>query len=228
MGFIGAGIDVSKRFLDAAVQGERKILRVTNDAAGFAQLAEWLGGLGVDQVILEATGGYEQAALDALYKAGLPVVRVNPRQVRDFAKAVGQLAKTDRLDARILAHMASVIELIRYRPLDEKTLRLKQFHLRRTHLIGMITAEKQRRRQITEPSLRKMLNEHIRRLETERGRLNTEIAAHIKGSLQARVLGPMKGVGQVFLTVDMRHARAWPPQPQSSRQVVRRRSDCAR
>lgn len=200
MSSIGAGVDVSKAFLDVAVHGHQPVQRFTNDTAGFAQLAAWLKTFDPGQVLLEATGGYEQAALDALYVAGLPVARINPRQVRDFAKSIGQLAKTDRLDARILAHIATVTPRIAYRPLDDKTLRLKQFHLRRTHLVGMISAEKQRRRQIAEPSLRIMLDEHIAQLEKDRDRLDALIATQVEASLQARVFGPIKGVGQVFLT----------------------------
>lgn len=200
MSGIGAGVDVSKAFLDVAVHDHRPVQRFTNDADGFTGLIQWLRGFDIGQVILEATGGYEQAVLDALYTASLPVARVNPRQARDFAKALGQLAKTDRLDARMLAHMATVIPQIAYRPLDEKTLRLKQFHLRRTHLVGMISAEKQRRRQIVEPSLRAMLDEHIDCLEADRDRLDAVIAAQVKDSLQARVFGSIKGVGRVFLT----------------------------
>ncbi len=200
MSSIGAGVDVSKAFLDVAVHGHRPVRRFTNDAAGFAQLVVWLKGLELGQVLLEATGGYEQAALDALYVAGLPMARTNPRQARDFAKSIGQLAKTDRLDARILAHIATATPRITYQPLDEKTLHLKQFHLRRTHLVGMISAEKQRRRQIVEPSLRTMLDDHICRLEEERDRLDAAIATQVQASLQARVFGPIKGVGPVFLT----------------------------
>jgi transposase len=199
MNGIGAGVDVSKAFLDVAVHGRRPVQRFPNNADGFARLIDWLKGFDIGQVILEATGGYEQAALDALFNAGLAVARVNPRQARDFAKAIGQLAKTDRLDARMLAHMATVIPQIPYRPLDEKTLRLKQFHRRRTHLVSMLSAEKQRRRQIVEPSLREMLEDHIRALEADRDRLDLAIAAQVKDSLQARVFGATKGVGAVFL-----------------------------
>lgn len=200
MSSTGAGVDVSKAFLDVAVHGERPVQRFTNDADGFGRVIVWLKGFDLGQVILEATGGYEQAALDALHTAGLPVARVNPRQARDFAKAIGQLAKTDRLDARMLAHMARVIPQIPYRPLDEKTRRLKQFHLRRTHLVGMIVAEKQRRRQIVEPELRGLLDQHIHDLEAERDRLDATIDTQVRDSLQARVVGSLKGVGRVVLT----------------------------
>lgn len=200
MRFIGAGIDVSKAFLDVAIAGEKAVRRFPNTPAGFAQVIAWLGPRQLEHVVLEATGGYEQVALDALHDGGLPMVRINPRQVRDFAKATGQLAKTDRLDARILALMASVLPLIRYRPLDAKALHLKQFHLRRGHVIQMLSAEKQRRRQVVEPLLRAMLEENIRRLEGDRDRLDGYIDELLAQTLPARVLGSIKGVGQGLLT----------------------------
>jgi len=200
MRFIGAGVDVSKAFLDVAVHGMPAVRRFANDALGCAQIHAWLGPMQLSQVVLEATGGYEQAALDALYAHGLPMVRINPRQVRDFAKATGQLAKTDRLDARVLAHMASVLTLVAYRPLDAKAAHLKQFHLRRGHLVQMISAERQRRRQVVDPLLRGMLEEHIERLEADRDRLDAAIAEQIANALPTRVLGSIKGVGQALLT----------------------------
>jgi transposase len=196
----GAGVDVSKAFLDVAVHGHATVKRFTNDTAGWRQLSQWLQPFALRQVLLEATGGYEQAPLDALYGAGLPVVRVNPRQVRDFAKAVGQLAKTDRLDARILAQMATVIPLTAYCPLDDKAQRLKAFHQRRAHLVQMLAAEKQRRRQTHEPRLRAMLEAHIKQLEDDRDCLEAEIAMQVQDTLQARVIGSIPGGGQVVLS----------------------------
>jgi transposase len=105
------GIDVSKATLDVAVHGRTQQASFANTAVGHRRLAKWLLALQPRQVVLEATGRYDQAALDALHAAGLPVVRMNPRQVRDFAKATGQLAKTDRLDAAVLARMAHALEL---------------------------------------------------------------------------------------------------------------------
>ena len=200
MSFIGAGVDVSKAFLDVTVYGEKTVRRFPNDPRGFGQVVAWLEPLKLKQVVLEATGGYEQAALDALHQGGLPMVRINPRQVRDFAKATGQLAKTDRLDARVLAHMASVLPLVPYRPLSAEAMHLKHFHVRRGHLIQMLTAEKQRRRQVVEPMLRAMLDEHIERLEADRDRLDGIIAKLVADTLPARVLGSIKGVGQALLT----------------------------
>ena len=112
----GIGIDVCKQWLDVAEHGGGWNARFDNTAHGLRRLVAQLRARACRQVMLEATGGYERAALQALHKAGLPAVRVNPRQARDFAKATGQLAKTDRLDARVLAHMAAVLDLPRYQP----------------------------------------------------------------------------------------------------------------
>ena len=103
------GIDVAKAQLDVALRpsGERRA--VANDASGVETLVDWVQTLHPTLIVLEATGGLERAATAALAAAGLPVVVVNPRQARDFARATGQLAKTDALDARALAHFADVI-----------------------------------------------------------------------------------------------------------------------
>lgn len=101
------GIDVGKANLDVAVFGEAKVLRVANTATGIRRLLQRLRGLGEVRIVLEATGGYEDAVLAACSEAGLWIARVNPRQARDFARATGQLAKTDDLDARMLAEMGT-------------------------------------------------------------------------------------------------------------------------
>ena len=103
---VHVGIDVSKAELEVAVADEG--WTVPNDESGIETLVEQLRERPVDLVVLEATGGYEMATAVALAEAGLPVVVANPRQVRDFARATGQLAKTDRIDARVLGCSASV------------------------------------------------------------------------------------------------------------------------
>lgn len=102
------GIDVGKANLDVAVYGEAKIQRFANTTAGIRRLLQRLQSLEEVRIVLEATGGYEDAVLVACSEAGLWIARINPRQARDFARATGQLAKTDSLDARMLAEMAQV------------------------------------------------------------------------------------------------------------------------
>ncbi len=135
------GVDVSKATLDVAIHGSSEVRSFANSVLGFRKVAAWLLPQSPSQVVLEATGGYEQAALDALFFAGLPMVRINPRQVRDFAKASGQLAKTDRLDARVLAQLAATIPLVRYQPKSDWQRRLCEWHQRRGHIVDMIGAE---------------------------------------------------------------------------------------
>ena len=104
------GIDVSKARLDVALRPGDEGFAVTNNQRGIATLVKRLKKLCVSRVVLEASGGYEIAAAGELAAAGLPVAVVNPRQVRDFARATGRLAKTDAIDARVLAHFAEVIQ----------------------------------------------------------------------------------------------------------------------
>lgn len=197
---IGAAADVAKDFLDLKVHGHKPEKRVTNDESGWREAIAWLIPHNPFQVVLEATGGYEQGALDAFYDAGLNVVRVNPRQARDFAKCIGQLAKTDRLDARMLAYMASLIKLHSYVPKDPAAQQLHQYHQRRKHIVQTIAAEKQRRRLITEPVLREGLERHIAFLDAERIALDRLIGEQTKGTMAAEVAKTIKGLGPVAVS----------------------------
>src|SRR5271157_4682673 len=133
------GIDVSKAHLDVACDGKRTIARHINDAQGCAALAHELRDAGL--VVVEATGGYELEIVLAMQSAGVPVAVVNPRQVRDFARATGRLAKTDRIDAEVLAHFADAIRpAVRSLP-DEDARRLDALVTRRRQVIEMRTAE---------------------------------------------------------------------------------------
>ncbi len=138
------GIDVAKAQLDIAIRPSGERWTVPNDASGVTTLVERAQAIQPTLIVLEATGGLEWAVTSALATAGLPVVVVNPRQVRDFARATGQLAKTDALDARVLAHFADVIRPAP-RPLpDAQTQELRALLGRRQQLIGMRTAEQNR------------------------------------------------------------------------------------
>src|SRR2546426_5477361 len=154
------GIDVAKAQLDIALRPSGERWAVPNEASGVMTLVDRVQALHPTLIVLEATGGLERAVTSALATAGLPVVVVNPRQVRDFARATGQLAKTDALDARALAHFADVIRPTP-RPLpDTRTQELRALLGRRQQLITMRTAEQNR-------------------LAGASGRLQTDIAAHI-------------------------------------------------
>ena len=141
------GIDVSKATLDVASTRQDTPDQFANDSTGHHQLLKRLEALQPQLVVLEATGGYEQPVVAELIAGGINVVVVNPRQVRDFARATGQLAKTDVIDARVLAQFGQVIKPP-LRPLpDEKTLVLKEKLARRRQLLQMITAESNRQKQ---------------------------------------------------------------------------------
>jgi transposase len=138
------GIDVSKDRLDVDVYPQSQPVSFSNDPQGIAQLLAWLASQPADYLIVEATGNYERALVSELAAAKLPVVVINPRQARDFAKAVGQLAKTDRLDAAVLARFGHAVRP-EIRPLpDENTRQLQELLARRRQLVQMRTSEQNR------------------------------------------------------------------------------------
>lgn len=141
------GIDVGKHFVDLAFDGNNEVTRYKNDDEGIEKILKALTGRSVGLVVLEATGGYERQILASLLGAGVPAVAVNPRQVRDFAKSLGKLEKTDQIDARVIAHFATAARL-QVRPrvpaeLDE----VLQWLTRRRQLVEMLVAEKNRAQQ---------------------------------------------------------------------------------
>jgi transposase len=141
---IFVGIDVSKAMLDVALRPGDGAWRSANDEPGIAEVVKRLQPLGPDLIVLEATGGLERLVVAALALADLPVAVVNPRQVRDFAKATGRLAKTDALDAAALAHFAEALRP-EPRPLpDAQSQALAALVERRRQLVAMLTAEKNR------------------------------------------------------------------------------------
>ena len=137
------GVDVSKAVLDVIVHGNPRQTSYTNDTKGHKKLVRTLLALKPRQVVIESTGCYDLAVTDAMHDAGLPVVRINPRQARDFAKATGQLSKTDRLDACVLARMGQVLDLPRYEPKSAWQRRLSEWTQRRTQVVDMLSAERQ-------------------------------------------------------------------------------------
>ena len=156
-------------------------LSVSNDEAGIQALVKRLSELKPVLIVLEATGGLERSVSGTLGSAQLPVVVVNPRQVRDFAKATGQLAKTDRIDAEVLARFAEVIRPP-LRPLpDEVSLELRALIARRRQLIEMIVAEKNRLSAASK-AVRKRIEAHIRWLETELDRADKDLDHSIRQS----------------------------------------------
>ena len=200
---IFVGIDVSKARLDVALGSAGELLSADNDARGIGTLVRRLLAVGPAQVVLEASGGVETAAVAELSAAGLAVVVVNPRQVRDFARATGQLAKTDALDARMLALFAERIRPA-VRPLpDAQERELKALVARRRDLVEMLTAE--RNRLSAAPKLlHQELAAHIRwleaRLEQRDGDLDRMLRASPLWREREDLLRAVPGVGRVLCT----------------------------
>jgi len=178
---IFVGIDVSKARLDVAMRptGERE--SVANDKAGIKALVKRLAEIQPAWIVLEATGGLERQVTYALVSADLPVVVVNPRQVRDFAKATGQLAKTDTIDALVLAHFAQAVRPA-LRPLpDAVTLEFRALIARRRQITEMIVAERNRLGTASK-AVRKRIEAHILWLEAELDRAEKDLDQSIRQS----------------------------------------------
>jgi transposase len=202
MDFIAIGIDVSKDHLDVAVRPDGEVFTVERNAAGVQQLADRLRTLSPDVVALEATGGFETVAAATLAAAGLPVVVVNPAQVRAFAKAIGQRAKTDPIDAAVIAHFAEATRP-QVRPLpDEATRLLADLVTRRRQIVEMIGAERQREKRMVVPHLRKSIARLVKALEKELASVNTDIDDAVRGSPVWRekenLLASVPGVGPII------------------------------
>jgi transposase len=195
---INCGIDVSKACLDVHVRPLGQRFTLTNDAQGHTELVERLRTVPLARIVLEASGGYEAAAALALSRAGLPVCVVNPRQVRDFKRSTGQLAKTDVIDAEVLAHFAEAIRPD-VRPLpDDAVLELAALVARRHQLIEMRTAEKNRLEKDPARAIAKRIRSHIDWLDKEIARVEDELDRTIKGSpLFSETSGRLKGVNGV-------------------------------
>ena len=202
-GSVFIGIDVAKARLDVAVRPDGDTWQAANDANGIAALVARLDHLRPALIVLEATGGYERTVTASLVAAGVPVAVVNPRQIRDFAKATGKLAKTDTLDARVLAHFAAAVQPAP-RPLpDADTQALAAILARRRQLVAMLTAEHNRLH--TAPTaIRERIGAHIVWLGEELKETDSELAQVIAADPIWRerdaLLRSVPGVGPVLAT----------------------------
>lgn len=196
------GIDVSKNTLDIAVHETGETWSSPNDSHGCATVAAKLKLLKATSIVLEATGGFETLVTATLSAADLPVIVVNPRQVRDFAKATGQLAKTDRIDCRVLAHFAAAIDPP-VRPVKSaETQHLEALLARRRQIVEMLVAEKNRLANHHDRAVVKDLNEHIAWLERRLKSRDDELQRVLKASPAWRerddLLRSVPGVGPVL------------------------------
>ncbi len=194
------GIDVSKDWLDVHVLPSGEALRVGNEAEGIDRLKGRLGALKPERVALEATGGLEMAAAAALAGTGLPVVILNPAQVRSFAKALGKRAKTDPIDAAVIAAFAGAMQPD-LRPLpDEATRLLADLVARRRQILAMILAEENRARTATGKPMKKSIGRLLAALRRELEAVNADMDGQIRKSpiwlVRQDLLTSMPGVGQ--------------------------------
>lgn len=194
------GIDVSKMELEVATLPSDEFLTIANDEPGCRHLASLFKSMAPKLIVLEATGGYQNLVAGILASEGLPVVVVNPRQVRDFAKATGQLAKTDRIDARTIARFGQAVQP-KPRPVkDEDTQALTALITRRRQLSDMLAAEKNRL-YISHESVKKDIRETIawleKRLNDSDQSLSDAVAKNAEWNDKAKILDSCKGIGPV-------------------------------
>ncbi|MGO8068612.1 IS110 family transposase [Rhizobium leguminosarum] len=196
---IVVGIDVSKERLDVAILPQGEVFAVGNDHAGIDELVERLKGIGVDAIALEATGGFEMLAVAGLSSAGLTVLVVNPAQVRAYAHAIGRRAKTDPIDAAVIAAfvLATKPEI---RPLrDAETQALSELVARRRQIVQMVVAEENRLRMALAKQAQKSIKRLLKALRRELESLDADLDSHIRKSPVWRVrealLTSVPGVG---------------------------------
>jgi transposase len=200
---IYAGVDGSKARLNVALRPTAECFELANDQAGIDSLVARLKEARPALVVLEATGGLERPLATALAAGAIPVAVVNPRQARDFARATGRLAKTDRIDAEILARLG---EAIRPRPRaipdDQQAREFAAILARRRQIVDMLTAEKNRSGATTSKPVKKRIEAHIKWLEKELSRTDDDLDETIQASATWReneaLLRGVAGVGPVL------------------------------
>ena len=201
MSCILIGVDVCKDFLDAQARPAGVQQRFDNTAAGIEQLVAWVRTFAPERVVFESTGPYQKAAVGALLAADLPAVVVNARQVRDFAKGTGQLAKTDVIDAGILAHFGEVVATV-VRPLPPKEiLEFRDLCDRRGQLVRMLAVEKNHRHaaQGASPKVLKNIDKHLaflqRQIKELEDRMDRLVASSETFKAKDEILQSIVGIG---------------------------------
>jgi transposase len=192
------GIDVGKANLDVAVDGKPDVARFANSRSGITKLVKRLQAIGVSRIVVEATGGYEEPLLEACSDAGLWVARVNPRQARDFARATGELAKTDAIDARLLALMARLFadRLRPYVAAQAWQRELREWLRRRGQVVVVLQAQKQQAA-MTSAAVRLLAARTVAALARELAAIDRSVQALIKQHATP-ALRSSKGLGPVF------------------------------
>jgi transposase len=197
---IFVGIDVSKAWLDIAMHEQAAVWRHANDDEGIGKLVEQMGILQPERIVVEPTGGFESLLVAELQHAGLPIVVVNAKRVRDFAKATGRLAKTDKLDAKVLAHFAAALRPPLRTLQTEQEEQLTALMTRRRQILDMLTVEKNRLVTLR-GAMRSDVEEHVAWLSAHLKSLDQEIRAFVESSPAWKekdaLLQSVPGVGPV-------------------------------
>jgi transposase len=174
------GIDISQDTLDMVAYPTGQIWQYKNSKGGITKTVTKLKGLNVKLIVMEATGGLEKPLSEALYQAGLSVAVVNPRRIRDFGRSMGILAKTDRLDAKVMAYFAAKIEPAPRPIQDEASQKLENLLTRRSQVSDMIVAEKNRLKQSRDKVVRNHIEDHIKWLDSESKVIEKELKQYIR------------------------------------------------
>jgi len=196
------GIDVSQDTLDMAAYPTGQIWQYKNNKSGIAKVVAKLAAISPKLVMMEATGGLEQALKNALDEAELAVAVVNPKRIRDHGRSMGMLAKTDKLDAKVMAHFAAKIEPQPQPPRDKGERELDNLVTRRNQLSDILTAERNRLKDYLDEAVKSDIQEHIQWLEVKIATLDKEVKERVKQNpiflKKAKLYKSMKGVGDIF------------------------------
>lgn len=192
------GIDVAKDSMEVTVHDSNESRNYTNDESGLAKLTTRMKRLSPSLIVMEATGGYEVSAAAELQSKGFPVAVVNPRHIREFARSVGILAKTDTLDAKVIARYAATVQPTPRALPTEETRQLGAIMMRRRQIVAMLTAEKNRLHQ-ADPAVKAGIKDHISWLEKKLDDINKELGQMVENSPEWKekndIIQSVPGVG---------------------------------
>jgi transposase len=203
------GVDVSKAKLDIALPNES--LTIKNNTAAIQQLVDRIASDAVI-VVMEATGGYENQLVQALHMHGIALAVVNPRRVRDFAKGIGRDAKTDPIDARVIAYYGEIVKPAPQRAKSDDAKKLGALVERRRQLLGLIGQENNRLQQVDDADIKKLIQKS---LEMPKNSSKPWMSDSPKrsGNLRQAIYARSKSLGQPKGSVPLRSARSWPSYP---------------
>ena len=195
------GIDVAKKYFDLHCLKTGKDQHMENSNNGIRKCVELCNEIRPELIVMEATGGYELNLAATLQAEGFAVAIVNPRRIRDFARAAGQIAKTDKLDARIIAHFAVTLEPMPTEQISEKTQKLKALVARRSQLVGLHTAESNRLEHADTKDIQRSITAVMRVIEAQLKTIDHQIDEHIRNTPQlqkrSEIIDSVPGIGPI-------------------------------